>query len=63
MNKLTDTLKIIQALGWTKALSKEHYKAFEFLVENKKDCTNEELSDADLAVVEFVNKILEEKTK
>jgi len=63
MNKLTDSLKVIQALGWTKALSDEAYKAFCFLEKNANNLSDDELSDVEWEVVNHIEELLKSKTK
>ena len=60
MNKLIIALNVVIAKKWIKQLMGDQVEAFNYLLENSKDLTDDELSPADLEVVAIVDKLLEE---
>lgn len=60
VNKLIIALNVVIAKKWIKQLMGDQVEAFNYLLENSKDLTDDELSPTDLEVVAIVDKLLEE---
>lgn len=60
MNKLIIALNVVSAKKWVSQLVGDQVEAFNYLLENCKDLTDDELSESDLAIVAIVDQLLEE---
>lgn len=60
MNKLIIALNVIVAKKWINQLMGNDIEAFNYLLENSKDLTDEELNPSDWEIVAIVDKLLEE---
>lgn len=63
MNKLYNALIIIKHLGWLKSLGKDMEPIYEELFEKSKTLKDEDLTEEDLKIVEFVDQLLNDKIK
>lgn len=56
-------LNVVISKKWIKQVVGDQAEAFNYLLENSKDLTDDELTEADLEIVAIVDKLLEEHSE